>query len=340
MRQRLLQYTALLLGWLSAGAPLVKAQVEEQQAPSAALHWVRLPGSYDCVDGSALAHAVEAKLQRKLFAPASKGVLILEGYVERDPAGYRSELRMTSSAGALLGTRSLSSEATDCRELSEMVAVVLAIMVDPDADLSAKAPTSPPREAEVKPPATVTVERAAPLATPRAEQRLLVFSRASVGLMPGAGIGLGVAYERALRRWGGMRVEGVGFLEARKELDDSSGMRLRLAHAGLGYCPVWVGSRALRFVGCVGAEIGVRQSEGYGFEPENHRASTLWSSATARVALTLRTLSVLLVQAGAGLFVPFSPELYSAVQADGSVVPVYRQPSLGAAFDVALGVRF
>lgn len=343
MRQRFLQYTALLLAWLGASASLVHGQAEREQAPAAALHWVRLPGTYGCLDGSTLARAVEAKLQRKVFAPVSESSVLIEGYVERDPTGYRAELRMTSGAGALLGTRTLRSAATECRELSETVAVVLAIMVDPDAPV-VKPPSDPPSAAvEPAPVAAVTLEKAAPAATVHeAEQRLLTFARASVKLMPGAGIGVGAAYERSLPGWGGLRAEGVGFLEARAELDDGSGagVRLRLAHVGLGYCPLWVGGRLLSFVGCMGVELGLRHSEGFGFEPNNRSAAALWASATARVGVAVRALSVLLFHAGAGFFVPFAPELYRGVRADGVVVPVYRQPALGAVFDVGLGVRF
>jgi len=340
MWQQFLRCMMIVVGWLGSSSQLAYAQTDAAQpgpSTATALHWVRLGGSYDCIDGQALASSVEAKLRRPIFAAPSTFPLLIEGYVERDEQGYRSLLRMTALDGTLLGTRALTSGASDCRELSETVSVVLAVMIDPEASIQTTPPVAPK-------PEIARVPAAASAARDEPDQLLLTFVRGGVALMPGLALGIGAAYERQLSSWGGLRVEGVGFLERRAEskpaTDPPSGVRLRLAYAGGAYCPLWLATTALRIAGCVGLELGVRNAEGYGFGSGDRAAVAPWASATARVGVSVRLVSVLTAQLGAGLFVPFAPERYQAKQADGRPVDVYRQPPAGGAFDIALGARF
>jgi hypothetical protein len=338
MRQRFLRWAISLVFGCLASTGLAYAQAHPVQSPpnaAAALHWVRLTGGHDCIDGRALAAAIEAKLHRDVFSASSAATLLIEGHVEGDEQGYRSELRMTASDGTLLGTRKLASQAADCGELSETVALVLAVMIDPEASAQAERvrPARPPEASSAdapSEPAAKAYER---------EQHLLTFARAALKLMPGVALGLGAAYELSLARWGGFRVEGVGFFEKRAAVDDA-GAYLRLAYGAIGYCPLWATHARARLTGCVGGELGVRHSEGYGFEPGNRSASTLWASATARAGFSLRLISVLALHVGASFVVPIVPVHYRAQNAGGMTVEVFRQAPLGAAFDAGLGARF
>ncbi len=332
--QRISRVTGCLL-LLGAWAHAQADSSVRGEGAAAALHWVRLAGAKDCIDGEQLARAVEARLQRAVFSSAEPATLI-EGYAERDERGYRAKLRMSASDGRVLGERELSSRAADCRELSETVTVVLAIMIDPEATARGAPPAAPsPTPA---PPATPVCPSIA-----ERRQQLVTFARAAVRLLPGIAFGLGAAYEVKLPVWGGLRAEGVGFFERRKELESpfagtpSSGAYFRLAYGGLAYCPLWVGEHRTHASGCLGAELGTVHSDGFGLRPDRSTWKP-WGSASAAARVSIRLVGGLTAQLGASLFVPLARLRYQAATADGPS-NLYRVPPFGGTIDVGIGAR-
>lgn len=322
---------ALTFGVALLGSPAA-AEPNDRRA-GAALQWVRLPGTEDCLSGDLLARKVEAKLQREVFPAPSKASILIEGHVERVPEGYRAELRMSASDGKPLGSRELTSPQSSCAELSETVAVVLAVMIDPDATTRVEPPQEEPKPApEPKPE---------PQATLADRQRLLGFARLAVGILPGSALGIGVAYEVAFERWGELRVEGVTYLEREDALpgDPNLKARLRIAHAGVAYCPLRLQLAQLRVAGCAGGELGGAYSEGSGFDPENHSTIALWGSGSASARLAVKLVAALELHLGASFVVP-AARRYQGVDTDGVTRPLFEAEPVACSFDLGLGAHF
>lgn len=334
-RLRSLGHAALVI---SLAAQLASGTVAEAaEASGTALQWVRLPGSEDCLSGGALAERVEAKLGRALSPASGRASQLVEGHVERTPDGYRAELRMSGSEGKPLGSRELGSQQASCAELSEMLVVVLAVMIDPEGAARSEPPPKSTRPTGPK-------EEPRPTPMPQVEpprQRLTGFARLAVGLLPEMALGIGAAYELALPRWGGLRVEGVGYLPEEQQLPGSPELsaRLRIAHAGLAYCPLWLEGARARLAGCVGGELGGAYSRGVGFDTGNKSTVAVWGSGSASVRLAMRLMSALELQAGASFVVP-AARGYEAINELGQPKPLFEQSPVAGTFDLGLGARF
>ncbi len=136
---------------LALGAAPVCAQ--EAPAPRhASLSWVRLPGAESCVSSTELGRAVEARLSRRVFVSAAEAELAVEGRVEHE-GGWRAVLQVAGPDGAILGERTLDSDAEGCEQLGDMVAVAVALMIDPL--------TAPPQP-DAEPPPVADPERTPP----------------------------------------------------------------------------------------------------------------------------------------------------------------------------------
>jgi hypothetical protein len=338
MAQGLAYCFSLALACLLGIASVASAQnAQGSGKPAAALHWVRLPGAEDCSGGDALSRAVEAKLRRAVFPAPRNASVLIEGHVERVAGGYRAALQMRSNDGKLLGSRELSSQASDCDELSETIAVVLAVMIDPDTASLAKA-SPPPEPSEPQPGA-------------QHAQRVVGFARVAFGLLytkapeapklsEGPLLGGGLAYERGLGRWGGLRIEAVGFAtDLANEVTFYSGAmptneaRIVLAYAGLGYCPLWLTTGRLRTAACASGELGgIRASDKK--ERDAGPGPVMWVSASLQARLALRLVGPLEVQlgaAGSGVIVQ---------QRFGTDSNSLNLNVLYGSVDLGLGVRF
>jgi hypothetical protein len=278
-----------------------------------------------------------------VFPAARDAQVLIEGHVERAGSGFHAQLRMTRGDGTLVGSRELSSQRLDCHELSETLGVVLAVMIDPDAEGRVRAPEPPPA-ARPRPPA------AKPAARYPDANRLLAFTRVLVAVVPKTNVGVGAAYERALGVAGGLRIEGVSFfgMRLKKAVDGApeAAVDLRLAYGGLAYCPLWLTLSRLRLAGCAGLEVGAMRAQGVNLKAPARDRAQVWLSGSASLRLAVRLVAALELSFG-GSFVGTSKHSYVA-----SIEPVEpaathpkreviaHAPSFGAAFDLGLGARF
>jgi hypothetical protein len=326
---------SLVLACLLGIASVASAQNAEGSGKrAAALHWVRLPGAEDCSGGDALSRAVEAKLRREVFPAPRNASVLIEGHVERVAGGYRAALQMRSSDGRLLGSRELSSQAGDCDELSETIAVVLAVMIDPDAASQAKA-SGPPEPAEPPQPDA---------------RRVVGFARVALGLLytkaptlsEGPLWGVGLGYERGLGRWGGLRIEAAGF---RSDLANdvrfypgatpTNEARVVLAYAGLGYCPLWLTTGRLRSAACASGELGGIRVRDLNAEHRNDGPGpALWLTASVQARFALRLVGRLEVHLGAGGSLVIVQQPFGT-----SSNGLYLNKAYGS-LDLGLGLRF
>lgn len=128
--------------------------------PSARLAYVRLPGAESCPGLTDARSAVVTRLGYDPFRDEAGD--LIEVFVERQARGLRARLQLKNAAGVVRGRRELSSHAGDCSELSNALALAIAIAVDPQAFLAL-----PPGPAT---PSTPAISPATPTPTGAAEE--------------------------------------------------------------------------------------------------------------------------------------------------------------------------
>jgi hypothetical protein len=264
----ILVFIGLIAGAAHADAP-----------KKSSLSWVRLDGAESCVATQPLARAVEQRLGRSVFVSASEAELSVEGRVEKKKS-WRAHVEVRDAQGKLLGKRDLESTAASCDSLTAPLALVLAVMIDPDAALGGgtKAdPTPPPNTSGGNDPGSVIIIREpAPKPKPKKELWRLETNAGFVvapGLLPGLGFGLEASslLTTPLAPIAGMADVVYLFENERTTIDTS--IRISHVRGALGICPLqleagaWSGSdRKDRFVGslCAGGGLGVLLSRTIG----------------------------------------------------------------------------
>ena len=176
-----------------------------------------------------------------------------------------------------------------CRELDEQLALVIAVMIDPDAALHAApaplvAPTPPVAPAPIAPPpaAPIAVTYVAPAYNPL-RVGLHVGAVASLGLLPNPGVGLalrGRLTPRAGRRWSSGPRSGRSI----KPGSGSIGATFKLVEGLVSVCPLSKATFGVELGACLGVRAGVIQSGGFGFSlVEAHERPTFGPSLEGRV---------------------------------------------------------
>lgn len=159
-----------------------------------ALVWRRSPAAAGCISETALARAVEQAVGRSVFARTGDAPLTIDGLAERDqPRGaWRATLALSHADGTLLGQRELSSPASGCGPLGDMVTLAIALMIRDRETVStpavpAPAPTPLPADAE---PTTVVASSGRPGVRRSWEATTDVAATLSAGLLPNPAAGI------------------------------------------------------------------------------------------------------------------------------------------------------
>jgi hypothetical protein len=239
----------------------------------------------DCPTGASVTRAVEALITRPP-ARTLDAVSVIRKTGER----YTAEITTPR------GERKLDGES--CRAVSEAVAMVLALAIDPDASPNDAAfaafdePDEPPPRASgaeatpAPPPSTVRVAPATPRDEPRqrplaqapaaAAPRFLTaaFGLVEVGMLPqatfGASLGLGVAFERFSAELGPRLL-----LPRSGELEDDPEKGGEIGYLG-GYAAACVTPLVSRRLdGCLAFEVGRLAGTGFGVT-EKLSGEALW----------------------------------------------------------------
>jgi hypothetical protein len=165
--------------------------------------WVRGPGAGACHGQKHIAEQVTARLGRDPFeASAARSI---DAYVTRSEKGWRAEIYVRGSDGALAGTRELTSEAQDCAAIEAASVLAVALAIDPEAGTRspsppapAPAPSLPPRPAPPSAAPSMTAppspppasSAAAPPPPPPAREPPAAIGSAGAVVRAGAGVGL------------------------------------------------------------------------------------------------------------------------------------------------------
>lgn len=133
----------------------MSARAHADGARTSSLSWLRMPNADSCIATQALARSVEDRLGRHVFVSAAEADVSVEGRIEKRKAGWHAVITIRDAKGALLGTRELDRADASCESMNEGLALVIAVMIDPDAAMGKPPPPPPAPSAEppLPPPA-------------------------------------------------------------------------------------------------------------------------------------------------------------------------------------------
>jgi hypothetical protein len=239
---------------------------------------------------------------------------------------------LADRTGQALGSRELRLDSARCEALTETLALIVAVMLDPD-------PAPPPPEL----PAALPVVVAAPPPPPAPPPWRLGVGLGPVlatGVTPGPGFGVGVqaALGRAGRVAYGAALE--GFLPAEQAIVGEAVGRFQAGLARLRACPRLAGGDRVRLEACLSVEAGLVRYAGRGFDVEG-AGVRVHAGAALGPALELRLTDATFVRLAADAAVPFVRHRYVFTEADGRTRQrAFEAPVAGARAHVGVGWRF
>jgi hypothetical protein len=337
---------------LAAARP---ARADDPVPRTSSLAWVRLPGAESCIGARALAQAVERRLGRQVFVSAAQAGLSIEGRIERtaQPEGFRAIITLSDEAGAPLGTRELQREVPRCGVLDEEIALVVALLIDPDAAL-APPPAAPPAPPP-SPPLQVILRREEPMPAPapcpsppplppppRPAQPwrtgLQVGPVGVLGLLPGAGIGVGLRVHFAPPRWPVLEI-GAAIFASQRVASGTLGADFRLSVVSLAVCPVSAERWGFSFAACAGVELGAIRGGGFGFDISLEQEGVV-VDPRAGAAVRRRVVGPLSAAFDADVIVPVVRDQFYYAGVVGTKFDVFRMAAVAGSMALALGVEF
>jgi hypothetical protein len=247
-------------------------------------------------------------------------------------------LTMETELAGRPGRRSL--DAASCQDLANAAALIVALMIDPNA-VAAHAP--PPRPVAAPPSAVATPPATEPGPAPKAEPRAVAFlvgihAVGSYGTLPSIDAGLGGGIGLAGRRW-------------RAELRGTYGLRRdqkawAAAPAGAyGEFNFWAvafagcfnfGRQDLAFGPCADAEVGVTSAKGLGVS-QSLPANTLWSALGAGGYATIPLGSHLNLPLHLDVLAPLRRTEYVVKNVPGRV---FQAPAVGVRLGAGIELHF
>lgn len=332
-----------------AVAAVLVVEADAGAAPrTSSLSWTRLEGAESCIGTHDLAVKVEAILKRPAIVSPSESDRSIEGRVERGAdAKFTATIVLADAAGKEQGKRVLVSEGTDCRALDESMALVIALMIDPDAMSSTPPDPDPPPKVPPDPKVvvvektkTVVVEK--PVAPPPPDYRIEGYlgGAASVGVTPlTGGFIAGALFDPSF--FGAFEVNGV-VTTSSYAVTPAIDARFWKFEGGAYFCPLAAVApdhgRAL-FQGslCGGGQAGFVSVSGEGVSSASTSLAPLVNGAfRGRVGAWIYPVSIL---AGATLGIPILRPTWS--YDDGAISrPFFDSAPIEGTFDVSLGLEF
>jgi len=347
----------------------VALRAHATESKTSSLSWLRMPGADSCVATQPFARAVEERLGRSVFVSAAQADLSVEGRIEkrRGGPGWHAVITVRDAKGVTLGTRELERPDGSCEAMTEPLALIVAVMIDPDAAMRPKtSPTpsaeperdaSPPSTDAAPPaPATTATASAAPATTsaavdappppsPSPSRDPWRFEghgaiTASNGLTPTLTGGAGVeAILYPPRIPIGFRGYTMLFLPTDKTADGARAS-FDMLYLGGGLCPTW--RTRVSVMGCLGGQLGVLRPRA---ETPNRGISEsllpIWN-AMAELRLHVPIVAPIGVAAGVGAGIPLlRPRLeYTSSAPARDTQTLHRADAFVLTADLGIGFFF
>lgn len=370
MKGRTTSWLLTIIVSLAIVAPGVALAQEsdERELRTSSLSWVRLPGAESCISTRALAEAVEARLRRPVIISAAQADLSIEGRISPLESGFRAVVVVSSPDGAVLGERTIDQEVDDCRVLDERLALVIAVMIDPEAalapdpeeqvDESASIEDDPEGETSTTNSSAVpetdllaanelagSHEQAIPqenlpadAGPPPTPFRTDLSASFQLGLggLPGVAFGPAVGVILDPSRFWPIELEIGSFIAARAErLDGPGSARFDQVAGGLLLCAPFE-RRSLRIHGCLGIHAGALRAEGEAFDTTHRRWRPLVNAAM-RGRLLWNPWSSLVLRAGVTLVVPFIRDRFLFTDEQRQQLELFEPFPVSVTFEIGLG---
>lgn len=296
------------------------------------LAWARGAGAESCIDGPALARAVEQRLGRAPFGGGNDWTFLLEGLVQKTPTGWSAFVAIRDRNGATLGVREHQSDAAKCAALDEPLALIVTLLID----LSGGSPVTAELRPAAPPPAPVVpVPAPAPAAAPvePLPVELGVLPTLGVGQLSDATPGLRVEASTRLAHVGAtLALE--GWWPTRQSLGSGTA-RLSQVALEVGGCPLHGSAKSFELRACANALAGVLWVQGQGFAV-NHSSSSPVVDLGARATVSRAVGADVALTLGLGARAHLLRTRVGFVDEAGEFVSIAR--GLPLAVDVAAGV--
>lgn len=300
---RILGY-GLVVTMTSAAYGSTTALAEEPR--TATLAWTRGEGATTCADVRMVARAVETRLSREVFVSPARAELLVDGTVSRNGDHWHVSVAMSDASGAALGTREFDEAQASCDGVTNSIALVLSLMIDPEAEVLVAAPAQADRPPVAAPAVEAPPQAPPPLSTPPRERMVprednpFSFAGGAVlgmGMFPRLGAGAAIRVGVDVPRF--TRVDFEARLFPGMDINTSAAPSARLTQATgvLALCPLLASTRAIAVRGCAGVELGAIQSLGLRFN-SNARQTDLVANALLRANLAVRLVGHLALHVG------------------------------------------
>lgn len=297
---------------------LFGAQASAEGGRASSLSWLRMPGADACIATQPLARSVEERLGRHVFVSAAEADVSVEGRIEPHTAGpgWHAVITIRDSAGALLGTRDLDRSTPACDAMNDPLALIIAVMIDPEARPSATPlpPVPVPVPAPVPGPPAPDPIPAPPAKDPlRVEGAVVGILSTGLGpvLDPGAGVS-GVLFPPGVPI--GLRGYAALFLPTQAEKDGARGT-FDIFDVGGGLCPTVRGKVATGML-CFGGQLGVVRSHADTKDRGIEEKTLPLFNAVTEARMTLPLLAPLGVTAGVAAILPLARPTFRYTRAD------------------------
>lgn len=340
-------------------AALTFAPPARAESRTSSLSWVRMPGADSCVATQDLARDVEARLGRAVFVSAAQADVSVEGHIEpnRGGAGFHATVSLRDAKGALLGTRDLSKKEASCDEMRAPLALVIAVMIDPDAALKPKPEPPPlpppeptvivkektvyvevpaketPKDAALPPPATKTAK-----ATWETEVDLAFAS--SLGLIPSAGPGTDVSAVILPPRGPAFSIDSSYFFGTDAAAERGAKASFSGGVGALGVCPLALRRDAFSLFACAALGLGAIDVKSSGFDTGLGTQTRLLFVPSLDVRGSLRIVGPLRASLGLSALVPVGRDSFVYTRADGSQTQLFQASPIAGKAAAGLGVTF
>jgi len=325
------------------------ASAREERGQTSSLSWVRLEGAESCIGTQALARAVEERLKRKVFVSVSEADVSVEGHVakEQGRVGWRAQITVRDTAGTPIGTREVTSAGRECSSLDESMVLVIAVMIDPEAERE-----PPPEEEPMPPPAVPPVVRPQIIVQKEkiyvpvvktSERPWLFEARAAAasgfGLIPGPAWGATVDLLVEPRSFWAIDLAGAYWADSTVMAERGAEAKISLAYGALFLCPIhWVDGRAsLRW--CAGGQVGTLRGRGVGFDTQQS-AQKVVVHVAAPACLSFRVVGPVAASLGLALVIPLRRAELTYRTAGDDSLSLFEQSPVGAVADLGLAVHF
>ncbi len=328
------------------------------ESRTSSLSWVRMPGADACVATQDLARDVEARLGRAVFVSAAQADVSVEGHIEpnRGGPGFHAVVSLRDAKGALLGTRELTKKEASCDEMRAPLALVIAVMIDPDAALKPKQeppPLPPPEPTVIVKEKTVFVEvPAKPLETPPPqppppkpakptwETEIDLSFASSVGLLPGAGPGIGLSAIILPPRGPAFSIDSTYFFGTDATADRGAKGTFTTGMGALGVCPLAHRRDAFSFFACAALGLGSEDVKSTGFDTQLGTQSRIIFVPSLDLRGSVRIVGALRASLGLSALFPVMRDSFVYERADGSQARLFQASPIAGKAAAGLGATF